>query len=118
RPGPWSQTYAWGCVAVALLSVATRIYLAWHRVLSGVVRQRRSTPIPISSEPRQLLAPGYPRFVGSLPGNQALRPVLTELELAIPRLPARLAGLRIAHLSDLHLSGRIGRGYLDTIVDR
>ena len=116
-PGPLSTAYAWFCAAVAVGGMLGRLYLACHKELVGVVRDRKSHLLPLPYGPHELLAPGLPRLVGSLPGNQVLRPVVTELELAIPQLPVGFQGLRIAHLSDLHLSGRIGQGYLEAIDD-
>ena len=36
-----------------------------------------------------------------------------EKTLSIPRLPPALEGLRITHLSDVHLTGRIDRRYFE-----
>jgi predicted MPP superfamily phosphohydrolase len=48
--------------------------------------------------------------------NEILRPVVSEWELDIPRLPSILDGLSIVQLSDLHFSGRIGKTYFREIV--
>ena len=55
----------------------------------------------------------YGRLWTSIPGNESLCVQLHEKRLALPRLPAALAGLRIVHLSDLHMTGRIGRRYFE-----
>lgn len=65
-----------------------------------------------------LLAPGIVRLLGSLPGNEVLRIRVHEKQLAITDLPLSLDGLRLAHLSDLHVSGRIGLDYYSAVVDR
>lgn len=70
------------------------------------------------SHGNDLLAPGIVRFLGSLPGNEVLRIHVHEKQLAIPNLPQALDGLRIAHLSDLHVSGRIGPEYYAAVVER
>jgi predicted MPP superfamily phosphohydrolase len=41
---------------------------------------------------------------------------VTRRELALPRLPAALDGLRVAHLSDFHLSRIVPRDYLEACV--
>jgi uncharacterized protein len=116
-PGSFSLAYAWLSAGVGVLGIGSRLYFAFHSELSGVVRASRSRPIPLGNRPDDLLAPGLPRLLGKLPGNQIVSPELNEKELAIPQLATNFAGLRIAHLSDLHLSGRVTRGYLDAIVD-
>lgn len=50
-------------------------------------------------------------FLTSLPLNQSLTVDVHEKELRVPRLPAELDGLRVAHLSDWHLYGRIGKPF-------
>jgi hypothetical protein len=37
-------------------------------------------------------------------------------QIVVPRLPKPLEGLRIAHLSDLHMSGRIARPFFEEVV--
>lgn len=43
-------------------------------------------------------------------------PRRTRLAIPIPGLPAALEGFRIAHISDLHAGGTIGRGRLEHVV--
>ncbi len=52
-----------------------------------------------------------------IPGNQVFDLELTQKRLSLPRLPQNLEGLTIAHLSDLHFSGRILPPYFDVVVD-
>ena len=51
-----------------------------------------------------------------LPGNQILDLSVHEKTIEIPGLPDELEGLCIAHLSDLHITGRIGRGFFDRVI--
>jgi predicted MPP superfamily phosphohydrolase len=71
-----------------------------------------------STHGENLLAAGVVRLLGSLPGNEVLRIHVQEKELAVPQLPAALDGLRIAHLSDFHMSGRFSAEYYAAIVER
>lgn len=48
--------------------------------------------------------------------NESLLLDITRKELGCRNLDARLDGLRIAHLSDLHFTGRIGREYFAEVV--
>jgi predicted MPP superfamily phosphohydrolase len=116
--GPLATAYAAGCAVLAVVAIAARLYYAFHAELTGVLQSSHSSEIPLGDHSADsLLAPGLPRLLGRLPGNQVLAPQLIKKELALPQLPPSFAGLRIAHLSDLHLSGRIARDYFDAIVD-
>jgi predicted MPP superfamily phosphohydrolase len=53
------------------------------------------------------------RILTKLPFNQVLRLAVEEKTLLIPRLPRELEGLKITHLSDVHLTGRIDRRYFE-----
>jgi predicted MPP superfamily phosphohydrolase len=55
-------------------------------------------------------------FLAHLPGNEVLQLDVVQRALEIQRLAAPLEGLRIAHLSDLHFSGRIGKAYFQEVV--
>lgn len=111
--------YTWLSVAAGLVGIA---HAAWRSLLPerrGGERSRRESPIDLDrATVEELLAPGMPRILGRLPGNQVVSPRLVEIELAVPELPERFEGLTITHLSDLHMSGRIERKYFDLIVDR
>ena len=54
----------------------------------------------------------------SLPGNESLQLEINERELRIARLPAEMDGLTIAHISDLHFTGRLSQAYYSAVVDR
>lgn len=56
-------------------------------------------------------------FLAKLPGNQSLSVEIVMRELAIARLPAELDGFSILHLSDLHLSGKVGNGFFAEVVE-
>jgi uncharacterized protein len=45
-------------------------------------------------------------------------PTVRRLEVTLPGLPARLDGLRIAQLTDLHLGAILGRPWLEGVVDQ
>jgi hypothetical protein len=59
---------------------------------------------------------GKSRLVVRAPFNESLLLEVNRKELRVPRLDPKLDGLRIAHLSDLHLTGRIGRPFFDEVV--
>lgn len=57
----------------------------------------------------------FSRVLSWVPGNQALQLCVDRKQLAIPRLHKRHEGLTIAHISDLHLTGRIGRQWFAAV---
>lgn len=54
----------------------------------------------------------------NVPGNESLDLSLTHTVLTYPRLPEALDGLRIAHLSDLHFTGRVPREFFELAIER
>lgn len=56
-------------------------------------------------------------WLGRVPGNEILKIAVQQKQLAVPNLPVELVGLKIAHLSDLHMTGQLGREFYDCVVD-
>jgi len=56
-------------------------------------------------------------FLASIPGNELLKLAVHRKTLHLPQLPPELDGLTIAHLSDLHMTGQLGREFYDVVVD-
>src|SRR5438874_2500911 len=56
-------------------------------------------------------------LLAALPGNELLKLSVHKKTLHLPQLPSELTGLTIAHLSDLHMTGQLGREYYDVVVD-
>ena len=50
--------------------------------------------------------------------NEMTKLSVTEKKLAIAGLDSRLDSLTIAHLSDLHFTGKLTRDYFDFVIDR
>lgn len=57
-------------------------------------------------------------FLARWPGNEILRLRIERKTLQINRLPRQLEGLTIAHLSDLHMTGRLTQPFYETIVEQ
>ncbi len=51
-----------------------------------------------------------------VPGNQVLQIAVQEKQCELERLPAALDGLSIVHLSDLHITGRIGLDFFREVA--
>lgn len=122
-PQDWTPTllavwgYVMGSAMFCVSAILRRLRLQFHpeRVGSQLtnhtavanIRQRVAGP---------LAAPGYPAICAALPGNQVFELHIHEKELAIPRLSPEHSGIRLAHVSDLHMSGRIDKPYFVEVV--
>lgn len=56
-------------------------------------------------------------FFAGIRGNELLQLAVQRKELRIEGLPEELDGLKIAHLSDLHMTGQVGREFYDVVMD-
>jgi predicted MPP superfamily phosphohydrolase len=109
-------TYLTLCAAVLLVATIQRWNWSRHPERDGsspstqksFVRFADSTP---------LLSPGIPSWLGRLPGNEVLKICVEEKAIAIPRMSRSHEPLRIAHITDLHMSGRITRPYFERVVE-
>ncbi|HEX4132063.1 MAG TPA: metallophosphoesterase [Pirellulales bacterium] len=57
------------------------------------------------------------RLLCALPLNESLQIECTEKHLVLPNLPSELEGLSIAHISDLHFTGRVPREFFERAVE-
>ena len=94
-----------------------RWYLSRHPERGATLLANHTSHISLADTTEPLTAPGIPTWLSRLPGNQVLNICVQEKELAIPRLAPQHDGLRIAHLTDLHMSGRITRAFFEQVVD-
>lgn len=79
--------------------------------------QQSATGLPLG-EHRHLLRAGLPRKLGLFPGNQVFDLTIDRKRLRVPHLPQDLQGLRIAHISDLHMTGRVGQPWFEHVVEQ
>jgi predicted MPP superfamily phosphohydrolase len=113
-----SWIYVFGCAVVCVAASIQR--WQWRRdpERQGTLAANHTTRINVQDRVREpLMAPGIASWLGRLPGNESLSFCIQDKELTLPRLSPQHAGLRIVHLTDLHMSGRITRPYFQTIVD-
>lgn len=59
----------------------------------------------------------FTRILSQLPTNQVFDLSICEKSLQLPRLHAKLDGITITHLSDLHFTGRVTREFYEVVVD-
>lgn len=105
------------CAAVCVGSAIQRWHWSRHPERDATLVSNHTTHVRLPDESDSLTAPGWPTWLSRVPGNQVLKIRTQEKELAIPRLAGALDGLRIAHLTDLHMSGRITRAFFEHVVE-
>ena len=97
----------WVAAAIGLAVWAMR----WVQPAAAVERARRTTIRHLSHRD------AADHFLMRWPKNQSLQMELVEREIALPRLPHALDGLSIAHLTDLHYTGRVGKSFFAEVAD-
>jgi predicted MPP superfamily phosphohydrolase len=113
-PQPAATIYAWGCAAIGAASLVikpwiesrrhdARVVAAWTTDVRDVARAMGCRP----------MVGAMARLLDRVPVNEQLTLAVERKRLVVPRLPAELAGLTIAHVSDLHMTGRVGREFYD-----
>lgn len=80
-----------------------------------VDQTRRSVPLAVTPDGPSA-ADWTTRLFAAIPGNRVFDLMIQEKTLVVPNLPPSLAGLTIAHLSDLHFTGRTHIGYYREVV--
>ncbi|NLE38833.1 MAG: metallophosphoesterase [Pirellulaceae bacterium] len=105
----------WGVGATTLLE------WLWVRLTdrpTTIVRSHRRRLVFLnSSEPGAAVSEEHSHhFLACLPGNEILQIDRAERVLNMGRLDARLDGLSVVHMSDLHFTGRVGKAYFREVV--
>lgn len=119
RLGGFWRWYAAVCLlALPLLGIP---WLLWRPILGleaiklrrqvevHDVAARATQPLALTPKARQAL---------QIPGNQIGELAVERLDLPVVGLPAALDGYRIAHLSDLHLTGQLSPALIACAVDQ
>jgi predicted MPP superfamily phosphohydrolase len=116
-PSAAAWTYIGLCAMFCVIAAVQRLFWRRHPERRGIVLSNHTVSRCVTDvSNQQLTAPGIPTWLNRLPGNEVLRVCVEEKQLAIPQLPSTHEGLRIAHLSDLHMSGRLTKSYFEQVV--
>ena len=118
-PIDWAlYLYACGCLASAAVAIPCWARQRLFRRMSPALLDRRTTRIDLTEAAGRLSTGNWAiRLMASLPGNQVCSLDVEEKTVRVPRLDRRLDGLKIVHISDLHLSDRLGPAFYDRVVD-
>jgi uncharacterized protein len=105
------------CIGIAM--VVTAVW-AWRRLRPSCAAAALSDRVTVVDVERALgHAPVhglYSRLFTYVPGNQIFKLHVHDREFALRRLPPALGGFSIAHVSDLHICGRVGIEYFHEAV--
>jgi len=82
-----------------------------------VVRRKKSTTIELPKSRVSENDEHKHHFLVHMPGNQTLQLDVVERTIHIDRLDHNLDGLTIAHLSDFHFTGNVGKIYFKDVVE-
>lgn len=117
RGTPLFDGYAYFCWVIGAFTLVSWVQRQTHRdSRNGLLSQASETHRPRGDGEPPLLAKGWQRFAGTWFGESEWF-VVERKEIAVPALPRSWDGLRVAHLSDFHLTGRIKKPFYDRVVD-
>ena len=119
RPlGVLGVSYLVVCWIAAVVSLAARGHRQVFHRPPAVLRSHRSRMVNLLRSPEGPNSEDHEHhFLVHLPGNQILHLDVAERTLQIDRLEPALDRLSIVHLSDLHFTGKVGKGYFSEVVD-
>ena len=89
-------------------------------------RDHPSTLLSVDSEfvkaaqtsDRNIYRGTYPRVLSAIPGNQSTQVRIDRKKLVVSRLDSAHQGLRIAHVSDFHMTGRLDVSWYKMVVEQ
>jgi predicted MPP superfamily phosphohydrolase len=109
--------YLWLCLALGIAGLGRSIWIERRRcdkrILVRWTADRVEVAQAIGARP---LHGAHAGLLGKIPGNEALQLSIDRKQLVLHQLPAELAGLSIAHVSDLHMTGAVGQEYYAHLV--
>jgi predicted MPP superfamily phosphohydrolase len=110
-----AQSYLLGMTLLGFGKLIAKFVGGWKLDDPSAVtaRERRWVEPPPSA---RLYRGPYAILMSNVPGNQALQLTIEHKHLALPRLPEKLVGFRIAHVSDWHLTGRIDAAWFEHVT--
>lgn len=114
----WLVTYGWISILSLGLVGLMRAGLRWDPSRCRKIEQTQTRELNLAATLGRAATGGAALHrLATLPGNTVLRPRFEHQTVPLERLPAAAEGLRVAHLTDLHMSGRLSRAYYERIID-
>jgi predicted MPP superfamily phosphohydrolase len=113
----FSVRYLQFCIAWCVGEFLLKAVLTKVKNDPRTLRQWRREPIDNGAVAGADMYHGaYSKLLGRVPGNQSLQLCVDHKQIVLPRLHASHVGLRIAHVSDFHMTGRIDRAWFEMVV--
>jgi len=118
--GTWiALLYLLPCVLMAISSAGRRIRMLIVGDRPAALLSNHTTSLDLLEElGHRPAGDRRTELLSRLPGNEVFRLDIQRKELRIARIEPQLDGLTIAHVSDLHMSGRIGKSFYQHVVER
>jgi predicted MPP superfamily phosphohydrolase/heme exporter protein D len=112
----WVACYVWLAFAIGVVAVLVKLWVEAHRYDRSVLQKWTADVRDVAKLiGRKPLAGPVALVLGNLPLNEALQLSVDRKRLALPRLPEELEGLTIAHITDLHMTGRLEREFYEVV---
>lgn len=116
---PWWAAYVFLCWAWGAWVLVQWSYRTCLRPTPAALLSRDSRHVDVEAVlGRRPLVGRKTELLAAFPGNQILRLEVNEKRLQLRRLPAALNGMSIAHISDLHYTGKLTRDFYNVVVDQ
>ena len=119
----WNQSagltvrYFQFCAIWCVGEFTAKAFFSQQKNPASVLVQLSRFPIDTSQlSGRELFHGSRARLLSRIPGNQACQLMVERKRIVVPRLPPGLIGLKIAHVSDFHLTGRIDKAWFEMVV--
>ena len=108
--------YLSACCFAAGWAVADRVQRTKEIQTSELLLTNHTTIISLKRPDQPLAGDRLTRLLSRVPLNEIFDLSIHEKTIRIPRLAPALDGLRITHLSDLHLTGQLRQAYYEHLV--
>ena len=113
------QIYSWVCLSTWLWLGLPWLFWRPHFGLEWLPINRQAEVIEVDKQVETPLALSLRcKLQSRLPWNQIFELSVETIELPVVHLPKQLDGYRIAHLSDIHLTGDVHPDYTQYVVER
>lgn len=117
--GDWLGWYVAGCVLFSIVALVGKAYQEFSRYdRRALIAWGQTFHDAEASTGDAAMQGRLWKALGRLPGNEASQIAVDQKQLAVVGLPAELAGLKLIHLSDLHMTGRMSRLFYDDLTEK
>lgn len=115
---PW-QAYAWVCRIVCVLALPLWLLPKLMSRTPEALTAHRWRCVDIAAQLGYCpVGTRKAAWAAKFPGNEIFRLSVAEKTLALANLPEALEQLTVAHLSDLHMTGKMTREFYEAVVDQ